>query len=92
MKIIIETISLPELKQMAEGMFGNFVKAVVDINKELIAVDAQQQQNNMQPAQCDADQRAFMKCLDSNSNDISSCQFYLDMLKQCKDSSQKTWN
>ena len=33
---------------------------------------------------CDPDQRAFMKCLDTHSNDITACQFYLDMLKQCQ--------
>jgi coiled-coil-helix-coiled-coil-helix domain-containing protein 2 len=48
----------------------------------------EQQQQPMQGAVCDADQRAFMKCLDSNQNDISACQFYLDMLKQCQSSSK----
>ena len=33
---------------------------------------------------CEPDQSAFMKCLDTNAGDISACQFYLDMLKQCQ--------
>jgi hypothetical protein len=41
MKIITETLLLSELKQMAEDTFGNLVKAVVDIEKGLIAVDAE---------------------------------------------------
>ena len=41
MKIITETLLLGELKQMAEATFGNLVKAVVDIERELIAVDAE---------------------------------------------------
>ncbi|MBU4252150.1 MAG: hypothetical protein KKC39_00025 [Candidatus Omnitrophica bacterium] len=41
MKIIIETLLLGELKQMAEATFGNLVKAVVDVERELIAVDAE---------------------------------------------------
>ncbi len=41
MKIIEDKISINELMQMAEGMFGNFVKAVVDIESEIIAVDAE---------------------------------------------------
>ncbi len=41
MKIIRETLLLGELKQMAAATFGNLVKAVVDIERELIAVDAE---------------------------------------------------
>ncbi len=41
MKTITETITLVELKKMAANMFWNFVKAVVDIDKKLIAVDAE---------------------------------------------------
>ena len=41
MKIITETLTLDELKQMAAATFGDLVKAVVDIDKELIAVDAE---------------------------------------------------
>ncbi|MCX5668924.1 MAG: DUF5674 family protein [Candidatus Omnitrophica bacterium] len=41
MKIIAELLSLGELKQMAEATFGNLVKAVVDVDREIIAVDAE---------------------------------------------------
>lgn len=41
MKIIIETLLLSELKQMAAATFGNLVKAVVDVERELVAVDAE---------------------------------------------------
>ena len=41
MKIIIATLLLSELKQMAAATFGNFVKAVVDVDREIIAVDAE---------------------------------------------------
>lgn len=40
MKIVKETISLEELKKMSEKMFGGIVKAVVDIEKEIMVVDA----------------------------------------------------
>ena len=40
MKIITETLTLDELKKMT-AMFGNMVKAVVDIDREIIAVDAE---------------------------------------------------
>jgi hypothetical protein len=41
MKIVSTIISLSELKQMAEAMFGDLVKAVIDVDRELIAVDAE---------------------------------------------------
>lgn len=40
MKIITKTLTLSELKQMAL-MFENMVKAVVDVERDLIAVDAE---------------------------------------------------
>ena len=41
MKIIKDTISVSELKQMTEKMFGNLVKAVVDIERGIMAVDGE---------------------------------------------------
>ena len=41
MKIVTKTLSLDEIKQMAAATFGNLVKAVVDVDRELIAVDAE---------------------------------------------------
>lgn len=40
MKIITDKISILELKEMSAKMFGNLVKAVVDVEKEIMAVDA----------------------------------------------------
>ena len=40
MLIINNTISLQELKMMSEKMFGSIVKAVVDIEKGIMVVDA----------------------------------------------------
>jgi len=41
MKIITEKISISELNEMAKNMFGNLVKAVVDIEKKIMAVDGE---------------------------------------------------
>ena len=41
MKIVTETLLLDELKEMAAATFGDMVKAVVDVDRELIAVDAE---------------------------------------------------
>ena len=40
-KIITEKITLDELREMAGKMFGNLVKAVIDVEKNIIAVDAE---------------------------------------------------
>lgn len=41
MKIITEILTVNELKEMATRTFGNLVKAVIDVDRELIAVDAE---------------------------------------------------
>ena len=41
MHIVTTTLSLDDLKKMAAAMFGDIVKAVVDIDRELMAVDAE---------------------------------------------------
>lgn len=40
MKLVEKEISLKELKQMSTKMFENLVKAVVDVEKEIMVVDA----------------------------------------------------
>jgi hypothetical protein len=41
MIIINDKISIEELKEMSKKMFGDLVKAVVDIEKEIMAVDGE---------------------------------------------------
>ena len=41
MKIIQGKLTLEALKQMAAGGFGEMVKAVVDVDRSLIALDAE---------------------------------------------------
>lgn len=40
MVVVRDEISLNDLKQMSEKMFGPFVKAVVDIHQKIMVVDA----------------------------------------------------
>lgn len=39
--IVRDTLKFDDLKQMAVRMFGDLVKAVVDVDRELLAVDAE---------------------------------------------------
>ena len=41
MKIIKKPITLNELKKFAQQGFGNLVKAVVDVEKEIMAIDGE---------------------------------------------------
>ena len=41
MKIVRDLLTPEELKQMASALFENMVKAVVDVERELIALDAE---------------------------------------------------
>ena len=41
MKIISDRITIEEIKSLAEILFGNMVKAVVDIEKEIMAIDGE---------------------------------------------------
>jgi hypothetical protein len=41
MIIISGPVSLTDLKAMAQGGFGNLVKAVVDVDREIMAVDGE---------------------------------------------------
>ena len=41
MRLIKEKIKIEELEQMAKKMFGDLVKAVVDIRKEMMVVDGE---------------------------------------------------
>jgi hypothetical protein len=41
MMIVTETLKFEDLKKMAAGRFGDMVKAVVDVDREMLAVDAE---------------------------------------------------
>lgn len=41
MEIITEKIPIAKLKEMAEKMFGNLVKAVVDVERGIMAIDGE---------------------------------------------------
>lgn len=41
MKIVTGTIAIDEIKKMAASLFGDMVKAVVDVDRGIVAVDAE---------------------------------------------------
>ncbi|KAG1468700.1 hypothetical protein G6F56_003683 [Rhizopus delemar] len=45
---------------------------------------SQPYQQETAKASCEANAKAFTQCLEATNNDMSSCQWYLDQLKQCQ--------
>jgi len=69
MKIITEQITQQDIKEMAEKMFGNYVKAVVDISQGIIAIDAE----------LHADLEALLLEQGSKREDVWGINFYPDL-------------
>ncbi|KAK1930940.1 Uncharacterized protein P3T76_013529 [Phytophthora citrophthora] len=78
----------------AVGAVAGSLSGGSDAPQQPEAVPVSQDYQAAQPPQqdqCGPDQKAFLECLNSNSNDISSCQFYLDQFKQCQLQQQSTF-
>lgn len=71
MKIIIDKIKISELKEMAKNKFGDFVKAVVDIEKGIMAVDAE----------LHSDQEAILLENGSDQKNLWGVNLYVDLPK-----------
>ena len=69
MKIVKDKIKVQELKEMSEKMFGNLVKAVVDVEKEIMAVDAE----------LHSDEEALLLENDSKQEDLWGINIYPEM-------------
>jgi hypothetical protein len=66
MKQVNERISVKELNKMAEAMYGNLVKAVVDIQKGTLVVDAEMH----------ADEEQILLEAGSKQNDLWGINLY----------------
>ncbi|MFA7319509.1 MAG: DUF5674 family protein [Parcubacteria group bacterium] len=69
MKLIKDEITIDELREMSGKMFGNLVKAVVDIEKKIIAVDAD----------LHADEEALLLENGSAQKDLWGINFYPEL-------------
>ena len=68
MKLVDKKISIGELKQMSVRMFGGLVKAVVDIHKQVMVVDAEMH----------ADEEAYLLKEGSKQDDLWGINLYPD--------------
>jgi hypothetical protein len=66
MKRVEDKITIAELSEMAEKMYGNLVKAVVDIEKNILVVDAEMH----------ADEEQFLLENDSQQQDLWGINLY----------------
>jgi hypothetical protein len=69
MKIVDSPISLADLKAMAEGRFGNLVKAVVDAERKIMALDGE----------LHADEEAFLLENGSRQENLWGINIYPDL-------------
>jgi len=69
MKIVKNAITLDELKTMASDMFGDMIKAVVDVEREFIAVDGE----------LHSDLEALLLEKGSQQKDLWGINFYPDL-------------
>lgn len=72
MKCLSEKISTAELLEMAAGKFGNLVKAVVDIEKSLMVVDAE----------LHSDQESFLLDMGSQQEHLWGINLYPEFAKE----------
>ncbi len=72
MEIITDKISVEELKEMADKMFGNLIKAVVDIEKEVMAVDGE----------LHADEQALLLENGSKQENLWGINIYLEKIDE----------
>jgi hypothetical protein len=72
MKIITQQLSIDELKQMAKMKFGDLVKAVVDIEKRIMAVDAE----------LHADEEALLIENGSKQQNLWGVNIYPDLIRK----------
>jgi hypothetical protein len=69
MQIIKKNMTIEELKTIAASMFGDMVKAVVDVERGLVAIDAELQ----------ADLEALLLQDGSRQNSLWGINFYPDL-------------
>ncbi|MBM3298021.1 MAG: hypothetical protein FJY83_10555 [Candidatus Aminicenantes bacterium] len=69
MKIIDAPVPLDDFKLMAQGLFGNLVKAVVDVERKIMAVDGE----------LHADEEALLIESGSRQKDLWGINIYPDL-------------
>lgn len=69
MKTIKGRISLDDLKKIAQNRFGNLVKAVVDVEKKIIVIDAD----------LHSDEEAFLLSAGSKQENLWGINLYPDL-------------
>lgn len=72
MKLVDKNITLEELKKLSKRSFGQLVKAVVDIKKEIMVIDAAMH----------ADEEKFLLDMGSKQDDLWGINLYPDLKKE----------
>lgn len=63
---------------------GRMISGIFDSGASAATTDNGAQITQNAPVQCQSDTKKFLDCMQQNYDDVSSCQNYLEMLKQCQ--------
>lgn len=72
MRLVEKNITVSELQEMSKNMFGNLVKGVVDVEKGIMAVDAE----------LHSDEEAFLLEKGSSQKNLWGINFYPEFFGQ----------
>jgi hypothetical protein len=72
MKLVTKKISKNELQKMSQGFAGGFIKAVVDVKKEIMAIDAPMH----------ADEEKELLEMGSNQDDLWGINLYPELSEE----------
>ena len=66
------------------GMFGGGSEAAAAAPEQNVAAPSNLAAARDVAPQCQEYSRLFLRCMDQNDNQISTCQDYMDMMKACQ--------
>lgn len=70
------------------GMFSGGSSAPAEAQQQQVIPAQQQQSYQEQARSCDVDAKNFTRCLEENSGNMQTCDYYLQQLKACQEASR----
>lgn len=70
------------------SMFGGSSSAAAVEHDQQVVSQASQPQQQQQARHCDADASNFTRCLEENSGNMQTCDYYLQQLKACQEAAR----
>ncbi|CDO92999.1 unnamed protein product [Kluyveromyces dobzhanskii CBS 2104] len=72
------------------GLFSGSSSAPAEQQQQQVAAPLQADTfQNQQASHCDVDARNFTRCLEDNSGNMQTCEYYLQQLKACQEAARQ---